>query len=88
MVGTAAPVIKNNLVKVLPWVIKNKIRSMLGHEFCRTKLPHFNVGQSTLQGNLNVSNVKSMRDENFKVKEIPIVFKGDFAVDDDLVGKN
>jgi len=91
MVGTAAPVIKKNLHKTLPWVVKAKIRSMLGHEVCKERLPHFDIGQSDLQGNLKVSNVESMRDNNFKVSEesvIPVIFKGDFKEDNSLVSAN
>jgi len=85
MVGTAAPVIKKNLYKTLPWVVKAKIRSFFGHDVCQTKLPYFNIGQNELQGNFKVSNVEDMRDSNFKAKEIPVKFIGDFADDSELV---
>jgi hypothetical protein len=33
-------------------VVKNKIKSMLGKPICIDHVPHFNVGQDPLQGDL------------------------------------
>jgi radical SAM protein with 4Fe4S-binding SPASM domain len=33
MIGTASPAIKENMFKVSMWVIKNKVRSMMGKKF-------------------------------------------------------
>lgn len=82
MVGTAAPVIKKYIVKTAPWVIKSKIKSMIGKELCRnpSNLPYFDVGQSPLQGDLRVCANSSV--------PIPVVmheFVGDFEEDNQLV---
>lgn len=49
MVGTAAPVMKKYIYKVLPWVVTNKIKSLCGFpiNICR---PYFDVGQDPRQG--------------------------------------
>jgi radical SAM protein with 4Fe4S-binding SPASM domain len=34
MIGTASPAIKKNILKVLPWVLKNKFKVLLGKKVC------------------------------------------------------
>lgn len=57
MVGTAAPVMKKYIKHPTAWVVKNKIKSMLGKPICIDDVPHFDVGQDPLQGNLRESAV-------------------------------
>ena len=57
MVGTAAPVMKKYIKHPTSWVVKNKIKSMLGKPVCIDDVPHFDVGQDPLQGNLRESAV-------------------------------
>lgn len=52
MVGTAAPVMKKYIKHPTKWVIKNKIKSILGRPICVDSIPTYDVGQSPLQGNL------------------------------------
>ena len=52
MVGTAAPVMKRYIKHPTSWVVKNKIKSMLGKPICIDDVPHFDVGQDPAQGNL------------------------------------
>jgi hypothetical protein len=52
MVGTAAPVMKKYVKYPAKWVIKNKIKSMLGRPICVQDVPHFQVGQDPQQGDL------------------------------------
>lgn len=52
MVGTAAPVMKKYIKHPTGWVIKNKIKSLLGKPICIDNVPKFDVGQDPLQGNL------------------------------------
>jgi Fe-coproporphyrin III synthase len=55
MVGTASPVMKKYIRHPLTWVLKNKTRSLLGKELHLDNIPHFNVGQNPLQGDLDFS---------------------------------
>jgi radical SAM protein with 4Fe4S-binding SPASM domain len=52
MVGTAAPVMKKYIRHSTTWVVKNKIRSMLGKPICIDNVPSFDVGQDPSQGDL------------------------------------
>ena len=52
MVGTAAPVMKKYIKHPTSWVVKNKLKSLLGRPICIDDVPHFDVGQDPLQGNL------------------------------------
>ena len=52
MVGTAAPVMKQYIKHPTKWVIKNKIKSLLGKSVCINDIPVFDVGQDKLQGDL------------------------------------
>jgi radical SAM protein with 4Fe4S-binding SPASM domain len=52
MVGTAAPVMKKYIKHPTTWVVKNKVKSMLGKPICIDDVPHFDVGQDPRQGDL------------------------------------
>ena len=54
MVGTASPVMKKYLRHPLRWALKNKLRSLQGKEACIDRR-WYNVGQSILQGDLNIT---------------------------------
>ncbi len=56
MVGTAAPVMKKYIKHPTSWVVKNKIKSMLGKPVCIDDVPRFDVGQDPLQGDLRETN--------------------------------
>jgi radical SAM protein with 4Fe4S-binding SPASM domain len=62
MVGTAAPVMKKYIKHPAQWVLKNKIKSMLGKEICIDEIPYYEVGQDHLQGDLNYSRMKPFTD--------------------------
>lgn len=34
MIGTASPAIKKYIIKVLPWVLKNKLKVIFGKRIC------------------------------------------------------
>ena len=64
MVGTAAPVMKKYIKHPLKWVVKNKVKSLLGRPICTDTVPICSVGQDPLQGDLRgsdviVSNIKA-----------------------------
>lgn len=59
MVGTAAPVMKKYIKHPASWVVKNKIKSLLGRPVCIDQVPKFDVGQDPLQGNLRESKPES-----------------------------
>lgn len=52
MVGTAAPVMKKYIRHPTTWVVKNKLRSVLGKPICIDDVPHYDVGQDQRQGDL------------------------------------
>ncbi|MCU7918331.1 MAG: radical SAM protein [Candidatus Thiodiazotropha sp. (ex Epidulcina cf. delphinae)] len=52
MVGTAAPVMKKYLRHPTGWVMKNKVKSLLGKPICVDDVPYFDVGQDPRQGDL------------------------------------
>ncbi len=52
MVGTAAPVMKKYIAKPTKWVVKNKIKSLLGKKICTDEVFWHDVGQDPRQGNL------------------------------------
>lgn len=54
MVGTAAPVMKKYIRHPIKWVAKNKLKSMLGRPICVDEIPHYDVGQDPLQGDLRL----------------------------------
>ena len=52
MVGTAAPVMKKYISHPAQWVLKNKVKSILGQSICTDTVPVCSVGQDSLQGDL------------------------------------
>jgi len=52
MIGSASPVMKKHMAKILPWVIRSKLRSLAGKRICGDCCPHFDVGQDPKQGSL------------------------------------
>jgi len=52
MVGTAAPVMKKYVRHPAQWVVKNKIKSLLGKTICIDDVPWYDVGQDSSQGDL------------------------------------
>ncbi len=57
MVGTAAPVMKKYLGHPTRWVMRNKLKSLLGRPVCIDDVPRCDVGQDLRQGDL-----REMRD--------------------------
>lgn len=62
MVGTAAPVMKKYIRHPLEWVVRNKIKSILGKEISIDDIPWFDVGQDPRQGDLDFSRMKPFTD--------------------------
>lgn len=62
MVGTAAPVMKKYIRHPASWVLKNKIKSMIGKEICTDDIPWFDVGQNPEQGDLNYERMTPFTD--------------------------
>lgn len=58
MVGTAAPVMKKYIKHPAGWVMKNKLKSMLGRPICIDKIPYYDVGQDPRQGDLRIDDSK------------------------------
>lgn len=52
MVGTAAPVMKKYIKHPTTWVVKNKLKSVIGKSICIDDVPRFDVGQDPRQGDL------------------------------------
>lgn len=50
MIGSASPVIKKYKRHVIPWVIKNKLKSLAGQRIAGDRCPHYDVGQNPQQG--------------------------------------
>lgn len=61
MVGTAAPVMKKYIKHPTSWVVKNKVKSMLGRPICIDDVPRFDVGQDPRQGDLRESGVAAQK---------------------------
>jgi len=55
MIGSASPVMRKYQMKILPWIIMNKIKSLTGKRICTDICPYYNVGQDSAQGNLGKS---------------------------------
>ena len=55
MVGTAAPVMKKYITHTTQWVVKNKVRSVMGKPVCIDQMPYYNVGQDSRQGDMDFS---------------------------------
>ncbi len=56
MVGTAAPVMKKYIDKPARWVMKNKLKSLLGKPIYTDNIPYYDVGQDSRQGDLRGGN--------------------------------
>ncbi|WPL11542.1 hypothetical protein [Thiorhodovibrio litoralis] len=52
LVGTAAPVMKKFIKHPTQWVVKNKLKSVLGKSICIDHGPYYDVGQDPRQGDL------------------------------------
>ena len=52
MIGSASPVMRKYMSKILPWVLRNKLRSVMGRRICENCIPRFDVGQNPRQGRL------------------------------------
>ena len=50
MIGSASPVMKKYILKILPWVMANKLRSIRGQRICCDTIPSFNIPGSSAQG--------------------------------------
>lgn len=50
MIGSASPVIKKYITKVVPWVVKNKFKVMCGRRVDTSCIPFFHVGNNDKQG--------------------------------------
>lgn len=62
MVGTAAPMMKKYIQHPTSWVVKNKIKSVLGKEICLDNIPYYNVGQDNRQGDLDYTRMTPFTD--------------------------
>ena len=58
MIGSAAPVMKKYIKHPTQWVIKNKLKSLLGKEIC-LDVPYYNVGQDSKQGDMDYNRMKN-----------------------------
>ncbi len=70
MVGTAAPVMKKHLTRPALWVMKNKLRSLVGKQVCLDNIPWYDVGQNPCQGDLDFNRIDPYCD-NSGVKPDP-----------------
>lgn len=61
MVGTAAPVMKKYIQHPVKWVVKNKIKSLIGRPICTDTIPVCSVGQHPQQGDLREGNEKASK---------------------------
>ncbi len=62
MVGTASPVMKKYIRHPMEWVVRNKIKSILGKDILIDDIPWFDVGQDPRQGDLNYSRMNPFTD--------------------------
>lgn len=69
MVGTAAPVMKKYIQHPTKWVVKNKIKSLLGKPICIDDVPRCDVGQDPLQGDLRESGTGVVKPIMIKPRE-------------------
>lgn len=70
MVGTAAPVMKKYIKHPVKWVIKNKIKSLLGRSICTDTIPKCDVGQDPLQGDLRGGDTYSLNENIISVEPL------------------
>lgn len=50
MIGSVSPVMKKYLPHILPWILKNKLRTMSGGRVDTECIPFYHVGNNDLQG--------------------------------------
>lgn len=79
MVGTAAPVMKKYIKHPTSWVVKNKIKSMLGKPICIDDVPHYDVGQDPAQGNLRETGGVSVRPLVMKPRDAVVLTESELA---------
>lgn len=60
MVGTAAPVMKKYIRHPTAWVLRNKVRSLLGQPIPVDEIPRYDVGQDPSQGDLRESSTATV----------------------------
>ncbi|MBF0413342.1 MAG: radical SAM protein [Desulfamplus sp.] len=52
MIGSASPVMKKYIKQILPWVVMNKAKNLVGQSVNIDSIPHFDVGQDKRQGEM------------------------------------
>ena len=50
MIGSVSPVMKKYMRHIAPWVVRNKVRSLLGGRVDTERIPFYHVGDNDLQG--------------------------------------
>ena len=50
MIGSVSPVMKKYMPQILPWVIKNKLKVVMGGKVDTSCIPFYHVGNNDLQG--------------------------------------
>ena len=79
MVGTAAPVMKKYIKHPTSWVAKNKLKSLLGKPICIDDVPHFDVGQDSLQGDLRETGGAVVKPLVMKPREAVVLSESELA---------
>lgn len=77
MVGTAAPVMKKYIKHPTAWVVKNKIKSMLGKPICIDDVPYYDVGQDPRQGDLR--EMPTAKAHDIKRHEVAVLSEEELA---------
>lgn len=83
MVGTAAPVMKKYLKHPAMWVVKNKLKSLMGKPVCIDDIPKCDVGQDPRQGDLretcggNVHAMKHIKRASLSEDELADMLRAD-----------
>lgn len=70
MVGTAAPVMKKYIKYPLKWVVKNKVKSLIGRPICTDSIPVCSVGQDPLQGDLRITSDSRENQQSVSISSI------------------
>jgi Fe-coproporphyrin III synthase len=75
MIGSAAPVMKKYLMYPTQWVLANKARSLFGKEVRIDNIPFYNLGQDSLQGDLDYKRIMPLADihETKPVSSLPLI---------------
>ena len=50
MIGSVSPVMKKYMPQILPWIVKNKLRVVMGKRVDTSCIPFYRVGNNELQG--------------------------------------